>query len=248
MTGKIPWSRLVVAAVPAVIGAIALIWQANIIIDAKHDQERLEATIETLRAELASSASSGAEEPSSDRCKAEMAELRDHLSRAEAELVSLRAQSPVNNNGERAPNVTDVHGGSLSYKPFETESYRLTVGDVKKSGNTVRVTMVLEVLGENGFTFHAGKWYLLDENGERWNELNSDSPSARLESERALAAGTRAPFRDRVRLVPGTRVKDSLVFSATGLGEGVNFTLIGVEVEPQRRREIILRSLVASGG
>lgn len=234
----------------ALISAAAVVLAAIIGVDAKHDREALTASL--------------------DQRDAEIRQLRDQVARHEASPGD--AQDEPNSTMHSTPPSREAQapplGGEVSKvaskgdvvvesrpaitkesdKPFETESYRLTVGEVKKSGNTVRVTMALEVIGESGVIFHAGKWYLLDENGERWNELNSDSPSARLESERALAAGMRAPFRDRIRLVPGTRVKDSIVFGATGSGEGVNFTLIGVEDEPQPRRDIILRGLVASGG
>jgi hypothetical protein len=104
--------------------------------------------------------------------------------------------------------------------------------------------MLLEGIGEGGVHFDAGDWYLLDENGERWTL----SLPNRGEIERELEAGVRRPFRDGIRLVPGTKAKDSLVFSATGSGQGTSFTLIGAEVAPQSRREIILRGLTASGG
>ena len=154
--------------------------------------------------------------------------------------------SPVSPAGG-GPSPTDSSVKLASWPSFETESYRLIVEDMKKAGTTVRVTMLLEVLGERGLDFHAGGWRLIDENGEQWSELSSDSPSSRLEMERAVAAGLRAPFRDKIHLVSGTRVKDSLVFSAMGSGQGIKFTLIGVESDPQPRREIVLRGLVAGG-
>jgi hypothetical protein len=136
-------------------------------------------------------------------------------------------------------------GGSVEPPSFETESYRLAVEDMKKSGKTVRITMMLEALDESGLSFRAGKWFLLDDNGERWNELKHDDAWVRHQRSGRDGAMGAPPALMGVHLVSGTKVKDSLVFNATGSGQGARFTLVGVESEPQSEREIILRGLVA---
>lgn len=241
MARSITWERLVGGAVPAAIGAFGLVWQGIIIVDAKHDRERLEATAAGLRAELAAARSSTSL-PSSERNRyeAEIARLQDQLRREESELNEVRKKVPEKSGALAHP--TGVAGEPASRQTFETEAYRLTVEDVKKSGKTIRVSMVLEAIGEEGLTFRAGEWYLLAGNGERWTELKRDPALVR----QARRDGLQVPFSDGMHLVSGTKVKSSLVFEATGSGQGDSLTLIGVESYPRPRREIVLKGLAIS--
>jgi hypothetical protein len=148
-------------------------------------------------------------------------------------------------SGTGGPAPSSIEPQASQSEPvFQTESYRLEVVEVKKSGTTVRVTMALEALYEGSFPFRAGGWYLLDEKGERWNEFKLDPALVRNQRREGL----QAPFRDGIRLVPGTKVKDNLVFNAAGSGMGANFTLIAIESKPQADREIVLRGLVSKDG
>jgi len=103
--------------------------------------------------------------------------------------------------------------------------------------------MILEAIADSDLTFDAQGWYLLDENGEQWTELRPDAASVRHQ----LRAGLQVPFQREVRLLSGTKVKGSLIFSTAGSGQGTKFTLMGTERRPQAEREIVLR-LKADGG
>jgi hypothetical protein len=182
---------------------------------------------------------------------------RDTATRDSSTASGPRGIVPSPNQARDAPsNIEDIQtesptGGSVepaSWPSFETESYRLTVEDMKKSGKTVRITMMLEAIDEGGLSFRAGEWYLLDESGERWNELKRDPASVRnlrsgREGGRAMGA---PPALMGVHLVSGTKAKDNLTFNATGSGKGSRFTLVGLESQPQSEREIIFRGLTAN--
>jgi TolB-like protein len=148
--------------------------------------------------------------------------------------------------------VSTVRGGTLSgasetpnqsaakLPNFETESYRVNIGSVRKSGSNIAVTLTFENVSEKkvllawgGFSFgtpsNEGP-YLLDENGEKWLLLANDE--ARIVWHSGFGP---------VDLPPGTRIKTKFVFG--GSGQGKLFTLVCTEGAPKSGREIVIHGL-----
>lgn len=127
---------------------------------------------------------------------------------------------------------------------FETESYRLLVESVTKAGSTVTIGLRLESVRGTTIHFVASGWYLLDENGQRWDTQES---AAEIRALRALRhdGGSSPNFVEvSVDLVPGTRVRGEIVFSATADESGRQFTLVGKELT-RRPRDVVIRGLRA---
>src|SRR5215216_1403721 len=62
---------------------------------------------------------------------------------------------------------------SRALPKLETESYRLIVESVRRVGETVTLQMQVEAVLGGSVEFNAGGWYLLDENGDRWDDRNA---------------------------------------------------------------------------
>ncbi len=117
---------------------------------------------------------------------------------------------------------------------LETESYRLIVESVRRVGETVTLQIRAEAVLEKSVEFNAGNWYLLDENGDRWDEPNAILRQRQGET-----------FYNVVKLLPGTKVRGKLTFTAAAGSDGRRFTLAAQEFQPTYGREIIIRGLQA---
>jgi TolB-like protein len=130
---------------------------------------------------------------------------------------------------------TPLAGGQQSSKQpmFEVDSYRITAESLRKVGNTATLLLTLESHADKtlNFSMEAG-CYLLDENGERWNqERGADS------------AGFTGFY--GVELIPNTRIKSSFKLAAQGADTGLTFTFVCTEHSPQYPRKIVLRQISA---
>lgn len=106
--------------------------------------------------------------------------------------------------------------GEISPGPpaFETEYFRLVVESTRKTtSNAVVLDAVFESVRTemvNVYAIYNDKcFYLLDQNGERWNQAECDRGFPKIE------------------IPPGTRVKRTLMFKSGGSKTGNTFSLVG---------------------
>jgi TolB-like protein len=125
-------------------------------------------------------------------------------------------------------------GKSLALPTLETESYRLVVDSVRRTGNTATLRLHLEAVSDRSVEFNAGGWYLLDENGDRWEDPNDHIRQRQGET-----------FYNPVKLLSGTKVRGELTLTAAAGSNGRRFTLVAREFLPNYGREMIIRGLQA---
>lgn len=135
---------------------------------------------------------------------------------------------------------------------FETESYRIEVQEVKRSGKTILVTLAVENVtgGVLHFSTLNSPWYLSDEHGERLVTLAPDTarfhapPAA--ESDRVpLGAAPNRPVIDPrgVEIPSSAKLKSRFLFTGSEENVGERLTLIAEEKVPQAGRKIIIKDI-----
>jgi len=121
---------------------------------------------------------------------------------------------------------------------FETSEYRLVAESTHRAGIETRVVLQLENRSGESFDFAVSEWYLVDESGNRWASYRR-------------AGGFYGPvaseqvFYQRNHVLPGTKLRGTLVFRGESSAGGSLFTLIGTESQPGPGREIVVRGLTA---
>lgn len=142
---------------------------------------------------------------------------------------------PGTSNEATSPQPTGSSGSSASSPTFETESYRVTVGAVRRTGNSLTLTLTFESLSDDkvmlSWDGYSGT-YILDENGERWNLEGRDS-----------AGVLWFPGYGPATLLPGTKIKTKFVFAPRGQSTGTRFTLAANEGQPKAGRQVLIRGI-----
>jgi len=123
---------------------------------------------------------------------------------------------------------------------FETESYRVIVESVRRSGNSVSIILTFQSVSDKKIPLAWGEFsfgrpsdrgpYLLDENGGKWVLLANDDA-------RIVWHSGYGP----VDLLPGTRIKTKFVFGGSGTAR--SFTLVCTEGAPNPGRDILIHGL-----
>lgn len=172
-------------------------------------------------------------------------------------IEELLAKGISGTSNTTAPQTTSpVSGGSgaattSTYPRFETESYRVTVESIRRKGSSLSVTLVFESLSDTNvkLSWSRTETYLLDENGERWKLDEQGGGNARGEfiigglRSQAPLTGITSITSGGITLLPGTKVRNTLLFSPEGQSNGTQFALAAVEYSPKYGRQIIIRGL-----
>jgi TolB-like protein len=126
---------------------------------------------------------------------------------------------------------------SGSEPTYENTAYRLTFEAVRKTGDTVAATVVLENIGKAPIKFAVrNNSYLIDENGDRWDQVGSDSAAL-------WAWGDSFSLPD---LIPGIKRRTRLQYKAAASNsQGTVFTLVAKEYRPQEGRTVSLSGIKA---
>jgi TolB-like protein len=145
----------------------------------------------------------------------------------------LGKERPAGEDSSKQEGATEK-GKPRELPTLETESYRLTVESVRRVGDTVILQIRAEAVLGRSVEFNAGGWYLLDENGDRWDDRDAHIRQRQGET-----------FYRSVELLSGTSVRGELTFAATAGSSGRRFTLAAREYKPNYGREIVIRGLQA---
>lgn len=113
---------------------------------------------------------------------------------------------------------------------LETESYRVTIESVKKSGNSLTMVMIFENLTSKmlvvGMDLCGNATHLLDDVGEKW-KVRSDT------------AGIFSGCGGRVELAPKTKRRTTVSIETDESGAGTVFTLVLEESIPKSRKHVM---------
>jgi hypothetical protein len=121
---------------------------------------------------------------------------------------------------------------------YENGTYKLVMESARRSENSLTLVMTAENLTDKPIklAFRASA-YLIDENGERWNQADSDSAGY-------WAWGREFALND---LVPNTKRRTRLLFKPAGTTaastQGQVFTLVGQEYRPVETRVLTLNGI-----
>lgn len=143
--------------------------------------------------------------------------------------------SPVSSAGATSP----------AHPSFETESYRIVVDSAQHKGNTLSLTLMFESLSDHNvnFSWDGYQTYLIDDNGEKW-KLERNLSDVHLGSNYTVAEyNSYMAGLGRITLLPNTKLKATITFSAQGQASGTDFTLASVEEQPKHGRQILIRGL-----
>lgn len=113
---------------------------------------------------------------------------------------------------------------------FVTASYRLSASAFRKDGNHITLALTAESLSDKAMRFVVLtiSCFLLDENGNRWNQENPDSAGFAWSG---------------VEIDPGMKVKSNFSFVTNGADNGTQYSLICPEASPQQGRRITIRGI-----
>lgn len=141
------------------------------------------------------------------------------------------AVEPQENTGRPERALT---GGEPRY---ENDAYRLVFEAVRKAGDTVSATVVLENIGNAPIKFALrSNSYLIDENGDRWDQAGADSAALWAWGESFMLAD----------LIPGIKRRTQVKYkAATPSSQGTVFTLVAKEYRPQEGRMLSLPGIRA---
>src|SRR5439155_1014371 len=117
---------------------------------------------------------------------------------------------------------------------FVTDSYRVLADSVRKSGNTASVVVTVEGVEPTTVRFNTNDWYLIDENGERWDQEGQDTGA--ISGYRMGGNG--------IEVVLGKKIRSKFVFRAKGVNTGTRFNLYAIEALPRSGRQIALEGLL----
>jgi hypothetical protein len=120
---------------------------------------------------------------------------------------------------------------------YDNGAYRLQFESLRKAGASVTAVVLVEATGKEPIKFAIRNTsYLIDENGDRWDQTGADSAAMWSWGE---AFGL-------TELIPGTKRRTQLVFkSSTGSTRGQLFTLIAKEYRPKEGRTVSVPGLKA---
>jgi hypothetical protein len=143
-------------------------------------------------------------------------------------------QLPASSVGRQAPSasfIPDLHQESpIQPGAFVTGSYRLNVGKFRKDGTHITLPLTLQSLSDKPFRFVVLtiSCYLLDENGNRWNQENPDSAGFTWSG---------------VEIDPGMKIKSNFSFVAKDTATGIDYSLVCPESSPQQGRKITIQGI-----
>jgi hypothetical protein len=115
---------------------------------------------------------------------------------------------------------------------FVTASYSLSAGTTRKDGERISLSLTLESLSDKPFRFVtlSVSCYLLDEDGNRWNQDTADSAGFAWSG---------------VQIDPGMKVKSNFSFVAKDATTGTKYSLICPEASPQQGRRITIQGITS---
>ncbi len=121
---------------------------------------------------------------------------------------------------------------------FENGTYRLVIESARRADASLTLVLTAENLTDKAYKFALrASAYLIDENGERWNQADSDSAGY-------WAWGREFDLND---LIPKTKRRTRLLFRPAGApaaaAQGQLFTLIGQEYRPQENRPLTISGI-----
>jgi hypothetical protein len=113
---------------------------------------------------------------------------------------------------------------------FATASYRLSTSAIQKDGDHITLSLTAESLSDKPMRFVVLtiSCYLLDENGNRWNQDSPDSAGFAWSG---------------VEIDPGVKVKSNFSFVTKDAATGTQYSLMCPESSPQQGRRITIRGL-----
>lgn len=119
---------------------------------------------------------------------------------------------------------------------LETESYRMNIDSINKSGNMLKIDLTFENLTSNilplSLTTNPDGTYLLDDIGEKWTQQQEDTAGIFVEG-----VG--------IQLAPGAKRRTTVTFVTNESGGGNTFSLVFWEGQPQRGRTHTLHRIRA---
>jgi len=126
---------------------------------------------------------------------------------------------------------------------YENGTYRLVIESARRTDANLTLVLTAENLTDKSYKLALrASAYLIDENGERWNQADSDS------------AGYWAWGRefDLVDLIPKIKRRSRLLFRPAGApaaaAQGQLFTLVGQEYRPQEKRDLTINGIRIPAG
>jgi TolB-like protein len=141
--------------------------------------------------------------------------------------VPMGGPIPAAHRDNAAPDKPENRAQSV----LTTDLYRVEADSLRKVGNDITLTLILDAKDDKPMRFYVGNCSLLDENGERWQQQGTDSGHF---------------VQDAVTLMPGTRIKSRFQFSTNGATDGHQFTLSCSEYAPHGGRYIVLSRIPIS--
>lgn len=113
---------------------------------------------------------------------------------------------------------------------FVTASYRLSASRALKDGSHINLSLTVESLSDNPFrfVFLSVSCYLLDQDGNRWNQEKPDSAGFAWSG---------------VEVDPGMKVRSSFSFVSREMATNGDYNLICSESSPQQGRRITIHGI-----
>jgi hypothetical protein len=113
---------------------------------------------------------------------------------------------------------------------FVTGSYRLSASALKKDGNHITLSLTAQSLSDKPLRFGVltVACYLLDDNGNRWNQDGADSAGFSWSG---------------VDIDPGMKIKSNFTFVTRDSDSGTQYSLSCPETNPQQGRRITIRGI-----
>ena len=140
-------------------------------------------------------------------------------------IMGMSIESGSVSHGPSVYGISDSQNHARGGHPaFATESYRLVADSLHRMGDNMELAIGLETIGDRVARFQIEDCYLLDEDGERWEQRR------RIDS---------AGFREEIDMIPGTRVRSIFGLEGNSM-DGARFTFVCEEVLPQRGRKIVV--------
>jgi hypothetical protein len=138
---------------------------------------------------------------------------------------------------EKPPQVTtnsEAQAERANPPAFESDSYRITAESLRKVDRTAVLVLEVEGLEGKAVNVRICHWYLLDENGERWDEEGDDT------------AGLCDGAGGGVDVRRGIKIKTKLVFKSKEPSSGSQFTIVGSQLpDPsQPGKQVVITGVI----
>jgi hypothetical protein len=146
----------------------------------------------------------------------------------------MHGQPPASPVSQQVPTQSSIPATaqepSLQPGTFVTGSYRLNASGFRKDGSHITLSLTAQSLSDKPFRFVVLtiSCYLLDENGNRWNQENPDSAGFAWSG---------------VEIDPGMKIKSNFSFVAKDTDGGTQYSLICPESSPQQGRRITIQGI-----